>query len=394
MSNYDDFDRSRQRMAQKNKQERLKKQKQRRIIIIVLVILVLAVVISLIVGVSCTISSRVEESKQETTIETEEATEAKTNVFTFDEPKTPTLNKDDLGHYSDSSGGIYIYEKAAFELFAGDDDSAQYYADAINKFKENVGNDITVYDIIVPNHTEFGLPKELIKDDTVSTGSQAENIKSIYAKLSNDVNPINIYNNLNNHASEYIYFNTDHHWTGLGAYYGYQAFCEQTNQKTLNLDVCKEHTIENFSGSLVDYDESLSDNLDTVHWWEFPYDTHAERQGETGGDLEETSVYYRDEGEGPYAYGVFIWGDSPLFIEHNDDLDSSKKIAVIKESYGNSFVPYLTANYKEVHVIDFRYWDGSLQEYCKDNDIKEVLFINNVMSANTAVQVDRIEDIF
>ena len=73
---------------------------------------------------------------------------------------------------------------------------------------------------------------------------------------------------------------------------------------------------------------------------------------------------------------------------------SKQKIAVVKESYGNAFVPYLTYNYDEVHVIDFRHWEGNLPEYCKDNDIDRVLFINGIMSANTAIQIKAMDSLF
>lgn len=73
---------------------------------------------------------------------------------------------------------------------------------------------------------------------------------------------------------------------------------------------------------------------------------------------------------------------------------AGKKIAVVKESYGNAFVPYLTNNYEEVHVIDFRYFKHNLVDYCKTNGIDEVLFMNGVMSANTQVQLDSMSGLF
>ena len=40
------------------------------------------------------------------------------------------------------------------------------------------------------------------------------------------VTPINAYNYLSEHCNEYIYFKSDHHWTGLGSYYAYSAFAD------------------------------------------------------------------------------------------------------------------------------------------------------------------------
>ena len=305
--------------------------------------------------------------------------------------KTPAIRDDGstVGQFSYTTSGVYIYDGIACELFGWSDSSAKDYAAAISEFKEKAP-EYTVYNMVIPNHTEFALPRRL--NSEVGTMIQSENIEAIYNSYTADVKPINCYNKLCDHIDEYIYFNTDHHWSGLGAYYAYTAFCEQTGQTALSLADCEENTITDFEGTL--YDSYLQPGLDTVHWWQFPYATHALRQDNPGEELYQTTVFYEDEPSGPYSYGVFIWGDAPLFVCCNDELDNGKKIAVIKESYGNAFAPFLTNNYEEVHVIDFRYFSGNLKSYMQDNDIDEVIFVNNVMSANTALQVDRIRELF
>ena len=57
-------------------------------------------------------------------------------------------------------------------------------------------------------------------------------------------------------------------------------------------------------------------------------------------------------------------------------------------------LPFLTNNYEEVHVVDFRYFKQNLVDYCKTNGIDEVLFMNGVMSANTQVQLDSMSGLF
>ena len=385
----------RQRAIAQMKRERRRKLLIRRTIIVLVCLLVVFLVIFLLVKLFQAIfgGGGADQPAVTETVAvemTEEPTEV--SAMSFVAPTIPDDGKTE-GYYSASNGGIYIYNKMAMELFGGSDDTAQAYADVISNFKASAP-EYTVYNMVVPNHTEFAIPSRLIENGSVATGSQMENIKNIYSRYTQDVTPINCYNKLGEHLNEYIYFNTDHHWTGLGAYYAYQAFCEQTGQTPLDLTTCTEHTIEGFEGSMIDSDASLYENLDTVHFWTFPYATHGMRQDNPGEELYETSVYYEQETGGSVAYGVFIYGDAPLFVEYNDDNKNGKKIAVVKESYGNAFVPYLTNNYEEVHVIDFRYFGQSLKSYMQDNDINEVLFINNVMSANTAVQLDRIESIY
>ena len=55
--------------------------------------------------------------------------------------------------------------------------------------------------------------------------SNKEFVNYVYGKLNDGIHKVNAVDNLIPHNAEYIYFHTDHHWTALGAYYAYQAFC-------------------------------------------------------------------------------------------------------------------------------------------------------------------------
>ena len=304
--------------------------------------------------------------------------------------KTPQIKDDKSSGYSAYS--IYVWNKQGFELFGSDEARATTYAETINGFADKL-NGITVYDMVIPNHTEMGLPQRLKDSDAPST-SQAENIKSIYSKLSDNVTPINAYNYLADHNDEYIYFGSDHHWSGLGAYYAYSAFAKTNDLPVLSLDDCTEQQIEGFTGTFSNTASGL--DTDTVHYWEFPYEVTMDITDESGNLNTYTSPYYQYAEAGSLTYGVFIMGDHPLTVlkSASENAEEGKKIAVIKESYGNAFVPYLTYNYEEVHVIDFRTFGDNLVSYCQQNGIDEVLFLNGVMSANTQIQLDSMSGLF
>ncbi|HBA46694.1 MAG TPA: hypothetical protein DCZ91_02610, partial [Lachnospiraceae bacterium] len=42
---------------------------------------------------------------------------------------------------------------------------------------------------------------------------------------------IDVYSALRRHAAEEIYYRTDHHWTTLGAWYGYLAWAESLGRR-------------------------------------------------------------------------------------------------------------------------------------------------------------------
>ena len=106
------------------------------------------------------------------------------------------------------------------------------------------------------------------------------------------------------------------------------------------------------------------------------------------------SPYYEAEESGPNSYGVFVYGDNPITLlqSSSPNAQQGKRIAVIKESYGNAFVAYLTNNYEEVHVLDMRSFRKAstvkLATYCQNNGITDLLFINGIMSANNQTLLD------
>lgn len=377
-----------------------KKRTRNRIIIVscgILIIILLVVMISSVFkgcfGSKQTNAPVSTETKPVATADTPKANDKKNEAQDDLSPtyfKTPQIKDDKSSGYSAYS--IYVWNKQGFELFGSDEARATTYAETINGFADKL-NGITVYDMVIPNHTEMGLPQRLKDSDAPST-SQAENIKSIYSKLSDKVTPVNAYNYLADHNDEYIYFGSDHHWSGLGAYYAYSAFAKTNDLPILSLDDCTEQQIEGFTGTFTNTASGL--DTDTVHYWEFPYEVTMDITDESGNLNTYTSPYYQYAEAGSLTYGVFIMGDHPLTVlkSASENAEEGKKIAVIKESYGNAFVPYLTYNYEEVHVIDFRTFGDNLVSYCQQNGIDEVLFLNGVMSANTQIQLDSMSGLF
>lgn len=289
---------------------------------------------------------------------------------------------------------ICIWNNQAFNLFYSGNKAAEYYADAINGYAKKLDKDVKVYNMVVGNHTEFGLPERLIKGG-IQTDSQSDNIKHIIDNLSDRVTAIDCYNNLAEHCNEYIFYGTDHHWTALGAYYGYEAFCETLGLTPMDITKSEKSSVDGFLGSLYTATSSpvLAENTDTVDYYSLPNNTSATMMERYGSSTINVDVYYPAATAGELTYGVFCWGDTAQFVI-SSDCGTGRKIAVVKDSFANAFAPYLSANYDEVHLIDYRYWYGNLNDYLKENGIKEVLFLNNTMSANTASQVDSISNVF
>lgn len=390
---------AKRRRERAKRREAKRRRRNNRIKLIVAGVLLIAIVVTIVVFICTGIKSCVNSNSAETTngFQTVESSD-KSNTSTSSKTSnnngnvsseqlsfvTPEIEDDNSkGSFSSVNSSVYLWKKSAYEIFGSSADRSDMFADVINMATDKLGDDITVYGMMIPLHAEMNLPQRL-KDETGST-SEAENIKNAYSQFKK-AQPINIYNALAKHNTEYCYFNSDHHWTGLGAYYAYTAFCEQTNQKPMTISEEGTHSIEGFTGSFHTYGTGLTD---TVYYYDLPYETTCKLYTDPNGEGQDADIYYAGETGGENTYGVFINGDQPKFII-NSQCGTDKKIAVIKESFGNAFVPYLSANYSEIHVLDMRSCEVTdLKKYCEDNDINEVLFMNNMMSANSA---DRISD--
>lgn len=306
------------------------------------------------------------------------------------EPTPPPIPDDGSDGYL--SSGVYIWQNKAFELFYGSTDAAAAYAQAISGYQQQLPG-TTVYNMVVPNHSEFGLP-ERIRNDMGCT-SQRENLSDVFANYTegSQVIPVDIYDALDYHKDQYLYFNTDTHWAPLGAYWAYTAFCEAANQTAAPLSDFTVSTVEDFTGYLyVATGEScLAENPDHIDLYEPGYNYTIELSYDGVSFTELSGMYAPDEGMG---YSMVLWGDNPLVRVTNHDDASGRKLLLVKDSYGNAIAPFLAANYSEVHVADFRSFPGKLPAYCQENGITDVLFFNNVMSANTYSQIETMNGLF
>ena len=76
----------------------------------------------------------------------------------------------------------------------------------------------------------------------------------------------------------------------------------------------------------------------------------------------------------------------------NPEITDGSSCLVIKESFGNPLVPFLTQNYQTVYVVDYRYinqvFPGTLRQFVDERGIQDVMFINNVSATRSPALVN------
>lgn len=303
------------------------------------------------------------------------------------EPTPPPIYDDGTEGYM--SSGILIYNNKGFELFYGSDDMASTYAEMLNGFADQLTG-MKVYSMVIPNHSEFGVPERV--RDYYGEVSQRENSQTVYDALSDKITAVDIYDTLNLHNDEDIYFDTDTHWSPLGAFYAYEKFCDVAGVTPTTLESFTK-TSSDFTGYLAyaTGESVLYNNPDTLDLYDPTYNYTCEISYD-GQYFEETdSLNSHDESLG---YAMYLHGDMGCVRITNHDLSTGRKLLVVKDSYGNAMGPFLGASFDEVHVADFRYFEGDLPTYCTEHGITDVLFAVNEMAVNTEQHQNSMRNLF
>ena len=261
---------------------------------------------------------------------------------------------------------LYGKNNRLFEKIVSiNEDRININIEAINVFAKD--KDIRISFLLAPNSSE------VYKED-MPYGSyivnQEKRIQDIYESLEK-INNINVLETLNDNKSEYIYYYTDHHWTSYGAYLAYKNLCKNLNLNPVDLGSLEKNEVNNFYGTYFSKAKNFNAKEDILTYYTFnnitmkiDEDTYEE-------------LYDLDKALEGDKYSLFLRGNNSLTIIKNNNLKNNKKILIIKDSYANSLIPFLTENYEEIHVVDLRSFSESLSKYIEDNDFNDILILYN-----------------
>ncbi len=204
-------------------------------------------------------------------------------------------------------------------------------------------------------------------------------IDTVYAQLEGKT--YDSYQALWDHRTEDIYYRTDHHWTSLGAYYGYTSLMAALGMEPIPLeDYQKTVATEEFYGTSFSTAGVRSVKPDTVFTY-VPGDgldvTLYPAGKPQAGSLYDASALERKD-----KYTYFMGGIQPLAVVKNPAVDGPK-LLILRDSYADSMVPFLTRHFSEIHLFDPRYNKDSALQYIKDNDIDLVLVLYSVPNFST-----------
>lgn len=328
--------------------------------------------------------------------------EGKGNIGKKDEIKITEQEPEEVlpdGTVNDTQGEvrgpIYIANNRGYELYAFLEDKNLEFAKTMNNIYSRFKGVVDIYLMMVPTGSGVMLDKSVL--DYLGTSDELAAIQFDYSKIDDGIKKVEVVKTLRRHNAEYVYFHTDHHWTALGAYYAYREFCKV---KGIEPHDIKDYTqIMEFPGFLGSfYTESnqsaeIAANPDTVT----AYIPKSTNKMFIVDDKNGTNEYPIINDVSDYSnanyYLTFVMGDTPLAYAHNETITDSSAILVIKDSFGNAFIPWLIDHYEYVYWIDPRYTKNTISQMIRDYGIKEVLYEVGIYGASNPYMYNRYDQI-
>ena len=299
-------------------------------------------------------------------------------------------------------GSLLVVGDTAYEYYNFNTDLDNQYITAVADAGEKLSGISTLYDMVIPTSIDIDLPESYIDRNQLNTSDQRQAIEEyIYPSIqtmNSSVKTVSIFDTLKSHANEYLYFRTDHHWTQLGAYYAYVEFCNVRGFEPVPLDQFDRKDYTGYLGTFYSNTESsaLANNPDTVEAYIPKANVTLNVTQSDGTVLENWPLIANGDEYGQnMKYLVYCGGDQPYEEITNNDMTDGPTCIVVKESFGNCFIPFLVNHYSKVYVIDYRHYTaGTVTQLAQQVGADDVLCLNNISMTRNEGLVNQFSNIF
>lgn len=292
----------------------------------------------------------------------------------------PAIISDDTNVRTFSA--CYVVGNMAYEMYSYNSGAAEYYAELVSHVADQLAGEATVYSLIIPTAIGVVFPDNL-KDQVYDAQiPQGQKIDEVYAMMSDNVVGVNCFDRLMQHRDEYLYFRTDWHWTGTGAYYAYEQFCADKGITPYTMEQRQCSVFEGYLGGLYTQttggDSALRQTPDTVYAYHCYNDVDMVYTTSGGSSYSWPVIMDVSGYDATGKYLCFAAGDQPYAKFTNPAVTDGSVAIVVKESFGNVLMSYVADHYSTVYEIDYRHWNGDLVSFAREVGATDILFANNI----------------
>ena len=270
--------------------------------------------------------------------------------------------------------GVYISDGFLVEKFKESDIDL----DLLNKNKNDVKKFVEKYNAkfaLIP--TAGGVIDGLYPKYSNNI-NQIEFISELYSFIGED-NCVDIFSDLKNHQNEEIYYRTDHHWTTLGAYYGYLGLSKDLGLNSVDLDKFNLSLVDAEFYGTIQSKVNYKVNPDKIYKYTPKFDVSYSMILNEDTKTKVESLYDETKLTTKEKYAVFLGGNNAINrIKIVNGIEDKGKLLIIKDSFSHCLTPFIVNHYSEVVLVDLRYYMGGMSSILQNEDFDDILVLYNL----------------
>lgn len=173
-------------------------------------------------------------------------------------------------------------------------------------------------------------------------------------------------NEVSENVIDTLYFKTDHHYTSYGAYIAYSEYCKERGIVPKDISYFNIKVLSNeFYGTMYSKAADFATEPDIISIPSIDEDNIYVSGGTD-------KIYDYDAIDRKDKYTVYFGGNYGV-VEIKTSVNNGKRLLIIKDSYANSLIPYLTAEYEYIVMVDPRFYTGSIGQVIDNGQVNEIL---------------------
>lgn len=183
--------------------------------------------------------------------------------------------------------------------------------------------------------------------------------------------------------SEQLYYKTDHHWTALGAYECYKILGENmgftpTEKEAFSIESYSDFYGTNYSKSALWFTPS-----ENIEIWENTKraDNSIKMYINEGGEVSVSDrLFFRENLGTNDQYTAYLNGNHALVTIVNEASENEKTLLILRDSYMHCLAPFLADNYRQIILVDARYYKMPVSDIVRNEDVDEILILYSLDS--------------
>ena len=273
------------------------------------------------------------------------------------------------------------------EIVTPDTETLNENLNAINLFA-SAHEELNTYMLLVPDAANI-LSEKLPKLATVA--DQDRLFAQVSKSLNESVKWIDATAVLDQHTGEDIYYKTDRYWTSLGAFYVFSEATEMLEiSETAPSSFVAYPVSTTYNGLLSARSGAKLDVREPIYIYTQKESTTEVVVNYVDEQRKTTTLYDSSKLETRDQYNVFLGGDTSL-IDIKTVSEDNRRLLLVKDSFANCFVQYLVPYFREIIVVDPRYYSGTIDDLMNTYRITDVMFL---YGGNTFFQDNNISGVF